>query len=207
MDTTDVGKSETTNVEDFKIVKWVLIRQAQTERLHEKEKEKWNLYCDDRKLWRSRNRLENSKLDEESKHSIYLPRHNVVTELLIRQQHEKLHHAETVHVLSEIRRKFWIPKGRMEVRRVIAGCTGCKRWTAKPFKPPAMPNLPESRVLRSRSFAKIGLDYFGSISIKTEVGVTKRWVVLFKTTRAVHLEIVENLSAESFLHVLRRFIS
>uniref|UniRef100_A0A1I7W3X7 Integrase_H2C2 domain-containing protein n=1 Tax=Loa loa TaxID=7209 RepID=A0A1I7W3X7_LOALO len=120
-------------------------------------------------LWRSPSRLENSELDEESKHPIYSPRHNKVTELLIRQQHEKLHHAGTAHVLSEMRRKIWIPKGRMEVR-----CAGCKLWTTKPFKLPAMPNLPESPVSRSRIFAKIGLDYFGLLSIKIEVGVTKR---------------------------------
>ncbi|EJD76485.1 pao retrotransposon peptidase [Loa loa] len=60
-----------------------------------------------------------------------------------------------------------------------------------------------------KTFAKIGLDYFGPISIKIEVGVTKRWITLFTcfTRKAVHLETVENLSAESFLHVLRRFIS
>uniref|UniRef100_A0A1I7VA42 Integrase catalytic domain-containing protein n=1 Tax=Loa loa TaxID=7209 RepID=A0A1I7VA42_LOALO len=107
-----------------------------------------------------------------------------------------------------MRRKFWIPRGRMEVRCVIAGYTGCKRWSAKPFKLPAIPDLIESSVLRSRTFAKIGLDYFGPISIKIEVGVTKRWVVLFACfTRALHLEVVGNLSAESFLHVLRGFIS
>uniref|UniRef100_A0A1I7V5G2 Integrase catalytic domain-containing protein n=1 Tax=Loa loa TaxID=7209 RepID=A0A1I7V5G2_LOALO len=149
--------------EDFKLAKWVLIRQVQTEGLNEEEKEKWNLYCNDRKLWRSR-------VDWK------IRRHNAVTELLIRQQHEKLCHAGVVHVLSEMRRKFWISKGRMEMKRVIAGCTGCKRWTAKPFKLPAMPNLPKSQVLRSRIFAKIGLDYFGSISIKIEVGVLRRFI-------------------------------
>ncbi|VDN01919.1 unnamed protein product, partial [Onchocerca ochengi] len=99
--------------------------------------------------------------------------------LLIRRQHEALYHAGIAHTLSEMRRKFWIPKGRMEVKR------------------------------RSRTFAQIGLDYLGPLSIKIENGVTKRWFALFTcfTTRAVHLELLENLSAESFLHVLRRFIS
>uniref|UniRef100_A0A1I7VFT8 Integrase_H2C2 domain-containing protein n=1 Tax=Loa loa TaxID=7209 RepID=A0A1I7VFT8_LOALO len=67
---------------------------------------------------------------------------------------KRLYRAGTTHVLSEMRRKFWIPRGRMKVRRVIAGCTGCKRWTAKPFKLPTMPDLPESRVLRSRPLQK-----------------------------------------------------
>uniref|UniRef100_A0A1I7VWV3 Integrase catalytic domain-containing protein n=1 Tax=Loa loa TaxID=7209 RepID=A0A1I7VWV3_LOALO len=85
-----------------------------------------------------------------------------------------------------MRRKFWIPRGRMEVRRVIADCKGCKRWTAKPFKLPAMPNLPESRVLLQDL-------------CKNRIGLF--WPDLNQNRSR------KNLSAESFLHVLRRFIS
>uniref|UniRef100_A0A8R1TKG7 DUF5641 domain-containing protein n=1 Tax=Onchocerca volvulus TaxID=6282 RepID=A0A8R1TKG7_ONCVO len=63
---------------------------------------------------------------------------------------------------------FWIPKGRLEVKCVIRFCTGCKRWTAKPFKLPTMPNFPKTRVQRSRTFAQVGLDYLGPLSIKIE---------------------------------------
>uniref|UniRef100_A0A0N4US11 Integrase catalytic domain-containing protein n=1 Tax=Dracunculus medinensis TaxID=318479 RepID=A0A0N4US11_DRAME len=42
-----------------------------------------------------------------------------------------------------------------------------------------------------------------------EVGMAKRWVALFTsfTTRAVHLELADDLSAESFLTALRRFVA
>uniref|UniRef100_A0A1I7VM19 Integrase_H2C2 domain-containing protein n=1 Tax=Loa loa TaxID=7209 RepID=A0A1I7VM19_LOALO len=129
----------------------IVAMTAQTEGLNKDEKEKWNLYCDNGKLWRSQSRLENLELDGESKHPIYLPRHNKITEFDT-TQHEKLYHAGTAHVLSEMRRKFWISKGRMEVRRVITGCTGCKRWTVSHLN--YQPGLPESRVLRSRAFEK-----------------------------------------------------
>ncbi|EJD73701.1 zinc knuckle family protein [Loa loa] len=45
--------------------------------------------------------LENSELEDESKHSIYLPRHNIVTELLIQHQHEALHHAGIIGYLKD----------------------------------------------------------------------------------------------------------
>ncbi|VDM94746.1 unnamed protein product, partial [Onchocerca ochengi] len=108
-----------------------------------------------------------------------------------------------------MRRKFWIPKGRSEVKRVLNKCRICKRWTTKPFKLPDMPNLPENRVTRSKTFAHVGLDYLGPLSVKIDSGLTKRWVALFTcfTTRALHLELVENLSAECFLHIFRRFIA
>uniref|UniRef100_A0A1I7VTS8 Integrase_H2C2 domain-containing protein n=1 Tax=Loa loa TaxID=7209 RepID=A0A1I7VTS8_LOALO len=48
------------------------------------------------------------------------------------------------HIHSELRRKFWIPKGQTEVKRIINNCTGCKRWSAKPFKLPIIPNLLEN---------------------------------------------------------------
>uniref|UniRef100_A0A1I7VL18 Integrase_H2C2 domain-containing protein n=1 Tax=Loa loa TaxID=7209 RepID=A0A1I7VL18_LOALO len=79
-----------------------------------------------------------------------LPRHNTATELLIRQQHEALYHAGIAHTLSELRRKFWIPKGRTKVTFYINNCIGCKRWSAKPFKLPITLNLPKMRIkLRS----------------------------------------------------------
>uniref|UniRef100_A8PET6 Integrase catalytic domain-containing protein n=1 Tax=Brugia malayi TaxID=6279 RepID=A8PET6_BRUMA len=49
----------------------------------------------------------------------------------------------------------------------------------------------------------------GPLSVKSNTGLVKRWIALFTcfTTRAVHLEMAENLSAENFSHVLRRFIA
>ncbi|VIO95800.1 Uncharacterized protein BM_BM17627 [Brugia malayi] len=72
-----------------------------------------------------------------------------------------------------------------------------------------MPSLPETRVKRSRTFEQVGLDYMGPLSVKSITGLVKRWIALFMsfTTRAVHLEMAGNLSAENFLHVLRRFIA
>ncbi|VDN00618.1 unnamed protein product, partial [Onchocerca ochengi] len=85
----------------------------------------------------------------------------------------------------------------------------CKRWKAKPFKLPPMPSLPESRVWRSRTFEQVGLDYLGPLPVKSPAGVIKRWIALFTcfTTRAVHLELVEDLYAENFSHIMRRFVA
>uniref|UniRef100_A0AAF5Q3S8 Integrase_H2C2 domain-containing protein n=1 Tax=Wuchereria bancrofti TaxID=6293 RepID=A0AAF5Q3S8_WUCBA len=105
------------------------------------------------KLWRSTSRLVNSELPETSKYPIYLPRHNPITELLILHQHENLCHAGIAHTLSELRSRFWIPKGRTEVKRIINRCRICKRWNSRSFKLPPMASLPETRVNRSRAFA------------------------------------------------------
>ncbi|VDN00468.1 unnamed protein product, partial [Onchocerca ochengi] len=72
-----------------------------------------------------------------------------------------------------------------------------------------MPDLPDTLVKRSPTFEQVGLDYMGPISIKAYIGVSKRWIALFIcfTTRAVHLELVDNLTAGCFLNVFRRFVA
>ncbi|KAL3997322.1 Integrase core domain family protein [Acanthocheilonema viteae] len=160
-------------------------------------------------LWRIKTRLETSELDDFNLYPAYLPRHNRITELIIQEKHEEMYHAGVAHTISRLRKTFWIPKGRAEVKRVLNKCMGCKRWMAKPFKLSTMPKYPESRVTRSRAFARVGLDYLGPISVKTETGLSKRWIALFTcfTTRAAHLEMADDLSAASFLNVLRRFVA
>ncbi|VDK89547.1 unnamed protein product [Onchocerca ochengi] len=60
---------------------------------------------------------------------IYLPRHNPITGLLRQQHHEDLLHVGNAHMLTEMRHKFWAPKGRSEVKRVLNKFRACKRWT------------------------------------------------------------------------------
>ncbi|VDM98907.1 unnamed protein product, partial [Onchocerca ochengi] len=63
---------------------------------------------------------------------------------------------------------------RSAIKRVISSCMGCKRWRAKPFKLPEMPNLPETQVKRSRTFEKTGLEYMGPLSIKSDSGMEEK---------------------------------
>ena len=85
----------------------------------------------------------------------------------------------------------------------------CRRWNAKPFQLPPFPPYPKDRVRRTYVFQSVGLDYMGPVVVKADQQKVKRWICLFTclSTRAVHLEVVEDLSSASFLHVLRRFIS
>ena len=62
-------------------------------------------------------------------------------------------------------------------------------------------------IKQSRPFEVTGVDFTGALHIKTMDGSSKVYVCLFTcgVSRAVHLEIVTDLSVETFLQALRRF--
>lgn len=74
---------------------------------------------------------------------------------------------------------------------------------------PDMPPLPKARVARSMPFANTGLDYLGPLYVKhSNDKRKKRWVCLFTSldTRAIHSEVVNDMTCAEFLYAFRRFI-
>ena len=182
---------------------WIKFIQRQDDR---KETNKLNLQHDQEGIIRCYGRLPNMETEESP---IYLPKKNYFTNLVIKDSHEKLFHAGASHTLSHIRRKYWIPHGRTQVRSILLKCGTCKRFQGSPFKMPRMSSWPTSKVTRSAPFSHTGLDYMGPLYIKEADKKRKVWICLFTcvTTRALHLEIVDDMTAEQFLMGLRRFIS
>ncbi|VDM49882.1 unnamed protein product [Toxocara canis] len=73
-----------------------------------------------------------------------------------------------------------------------------------------MPPIPPLREIRTRGtypFQHTGVDYFGPIEVRDAGVVRKIWGCLWTclTTRAVHIDTVSDLTAESFLNTFRRF--
>lgn len=54
-----------------------------------------------------------------------------------------------------------------------------------------------------------GVGFTGPLYVQSESGITKSYICFFKcaVTRAVHLEVVSDLSEKSFLQAFRRFSS
>jgi len=75
-----------------------------------------------------------------------------------------------------------------------------------------MAPLPAFRVTKGRAFDKSGVDFCGPINIRSgirRVSSIKHYIAVFvcMVTRAVHLELVRDLSSDAFLAALFRFIS
>ena len=72
-----------------------------------------------------------------------------------------------------------------------------------------MSHLPEECVAKTAPFHYTGMDVFGPFYIKESRKTLKRYGLLFTclASRAVHLETLNSMEADSFISVLRRFIN
>ena len=146
-----------------------------------------------------------------SKHPVLLPQNHPLTTLVVREAHGRVHHNGVKETLTETRRKFWISKGRSLVRYLIHHCTLCRRFEGAPFKSPPPPPLPIFRVKEDPAFSYTGVDFAGPLTIRVDhvTGSWKVWICLFTclVTGAVHLDVVTDMSTQSFLRCLKRFPS
>ena len=85
----------------------------------------------------------------------------------------------------------------------------CLRFQGGPYKAKPMALWSTSNVIRSKEFTNTGLDHFGPLYIRQGKDQVKLWVCLFAciTVLAIHLELVEDMTAEQFLSALCRFIT
>jgi len=167
------------------------------------------IFVDNEGLLRCHGRLEHSEMSEAARKPILMPNNARYVHLLIESQHKRLMHSGVSQTLSAVRQKFWIIRGRATVRKVLKECLTCRRVEGPPFATPPMAPLPPTRTKISEPFSTTGVDYFGPLYVKDTTEMQKVWVCLYTcgVTRAVHLEIVPDLSTKSFLLCLRRFIA
>ena len=86
----------------------------------------------------------------------------------------------------------------------------CRRYQGKAFQAPTEADLPEHRVQLTRPFSSVGIDFCGPLFVKAGKNEMKKfYVALFtcSTTRALHLELVSDLSVSTFILCMRRFVA
>ena len=161
------------------------------------------------KLIRIGGRLNNSDLSFNEKHPIILPNNNPVSNMIITEIHEEAGHQGREHVLSQIRKKFWILKGSSAVRSAIERCIKCKKIQKLPSNQ-LMAELPSERMaINEPPFSHTGVDFFGPFYVRVGRSQVKRYGVIFTclTSRASHIEVAHSLDTSSFINALVRFTS
>lgn len=147
---------------------------------------------------RCKGRLEYADLPTEGKEPIILPKDHHLTFLQIQRCHKKVLHCGVKGTLAELRTKFWVPKGRQVVKKMLSRCVTCKKWEGTAFTQPVTASLPEFRVNPALPFSKVGVDFAGPINVKGQGKQSKKvYVCLFSccVTQALHLDLMESLDS------------
>ena len=172
-------------------------------------KKQFNLFLDPHGIWRCGGRLAEADVPYSAKHPVLLNRDHPLTTLIAWNAHIRVGHNGARDTLTEIRSRYWILRGRRGVRSIITRCILCRRFEGKAFTAPLPPPLPRFRVQESRPFSHTAVDFAGPIHVKT-YGVTqseKVWICLYTccATRAVHIDVVPDMSTDTFVRSLKRF--
>ena len=159
-------------------------------------------------ILRCKRRLHNSELEFNTKHPIIIPKDHRLTESIVQKCHREVHHCGVRATLGRLRTKYWVVKGRQMVKRILGRCITCKRLEGKAYSVAQTADLPGFRVREAAPFSNVGIDFAGPLFVKCcSKCPSKVYIALFSccVTRAIHLELVRDLSAETFLCCLRRF--
>lgn len=157
-------------------------------------------------------RLRHADMPEEMKHPIILPPTGHVTRLIIQHAHLTTCHGSIETTLRAVRNEFWIIRGKKAVRNQLSKCMRCFRFRCRPMEQ-QMADLRPPQVQQNRPFSHTGVDYAGYFEVKSSTlrraPYLKCYVALFicLTTKAIHVELVTDLTTAAFLMALRRFCS
>ena len=111
-------------------------------------------------------RLVNAPLNYQSKHQLRLPHHHHVTKLLLMAHHQSVGHVGQEYVLTSLRKRYWIIKGRAAFRRVLSGCLTCRKQNSLSHQQ-LMADLPQERLTPGDlPFSCVGIDFFGPLFVK-----------------------------------------
>ena len=174
----------------------------------EQWKRQLDLFQDNEGVWRCRGRIQNAAVPYTTKHPVLLHKNHPFTVLVTRKAHEQVLHNGVKETLTEIRGRFWIVRGRSLAKMIVQQCRVCRRHEGKPYSAPQPPPLPVFRVEEASPFTFTGCDFAGPLYIKSESGQKKVWICLFTccVVRAVHLELVTDMTTPTFLRCFRRFV-
>lgn len=151
-------------------------------------------------------------LNFDQKFPIILPHNHIVSKLIVRHAHLSTLHGTNQETIMLLRQRFHLIKAKSLVRFVINHCVTCFRHRCS-TQEQQMGSLPALRVTPNRPFLNSGVDFAGPFDLKKFRGkcnsTYKSYFAIFVcfSTKAVHLEVVIDLSTAAFIAAFRRFIS
>lgn len=167
-------------------------------------------------LMRVGGRLDASELDYETKHPVIIPHQSKLAELWFEKAHRHCKHGGVQQMMHYLRQECWITKLRNSLRQSVAKCVMCFRHNHRlQMENQIMGDLPADRVTAGKVFWTTGVDYAGPFTIqfideeRKPFWQCKVWIAIFVClkTRAVHIDMISDLTSIAFLSCYQRFIN
>ena len=140
---------------------------------------------------------------------VLLPKESHLTKLIVENTHKKQGHAGRTTTIHHIRKQgFWVIGFRRVVGHTIKHCSHCIRSHGKTMTQ-RMSDLPSERTSETLPFHCCGLDCFGPFQVKDARKTLKRYglIITCLSTRAVHIELLDDMTTDAFLNALRNVIA
>ena len=157
-------------------------------------------------------RLSKAPLTQTQRHPVIISSKDTFTKLVFKYNHVKLGHCGPTLLMSHAGDLYHVVGARRLARSVCKQCVVCRNAAAR-VENQLMGQLPAARTTPAPPFSTTGIDYAGPFTIKFSYTrkpvLVKAYLAIFICfcTRAVHLDVVSDLTTEAFLAALKRFIS
>lgn len=148
----------------------------------------------------------------DQKFPVVLPPDHIMSEMIFSWTHVQNLHVGQNSLIATVRQQFWILRSKVLANRTVRTCMRCQRVKPIPGSQ-LMGDLPVDRVTPvPRAFCTTSVDYAGPFTVHYRgrgSRTTKAYMAVFVcfSTKAVHLEVVEDLSTDAFINTLQRFVS
>ena len=161
-------------------------------------------------LLRIGGRLSKAPISLDQKFPVIISSKDITIKFLFKYRHVSLSHCGPTLLFSTIGEEFYVTGAKQLARTVCKQCVICRKVAAK-SQSQLMGQLPAARVTPSPPFTTVGIDYAGPFTLKRgytrKPQMVKAYLAVFVcfATKAIHLEIVSDLTTEAFLAALKRF--
>ncbi|GBL84606.1 hypothetical protein AVEN_191071-1 [Araneus ventricosus] len=211
-----VKRPEPLTVEEIRNTENKLIQHAQIS-LFDKKGLPSNIsnlfpFVDEEGIVRVGGRLENASVPYPHKHPAILPKGSKLSKIYFESLHRRLFHVGPLGLLNAVRLKFWPLSGRSIARKTVHQCVTC--FKSRPIlSSQIMGNLPSERVNISSPFTITGLDLCGPYLVKYKnqrngtLNKVYICVCICFSTKAIHLELLSDLTSDALIATLKRFTS
>ena len=139
---------------------------------------------------------------------IFIPRESALARRIIEHCHVQTLHGGVAATMNKVRQRYWVPRLRSMVKSVRRDCNYCKKYRVTVLKAPPTSALPKFRTEFTEPFNVNGVDFAGPLVYRSGRGTGKAYVALFTcaSTRAMHLKLCKDMTAEEFKRGLKEFV-